>query len=210
MQFTASHAISEQCVGVGEALARAFHDDPVFSYMLGRNDFPNSKAQRFFRTFYNLQLSQELSYTAHDDAGKCLGASIWCAPDAWKVRLRDIARIAPTLTTVFGAGLPRALIALQRLEHLHPKEPHYYLEFIGTDPDAQGNGVGSALLAPMLERCDQEQMPAYLESSKESNVAFYARHGFSVSHVMQHPGGPQQWLMWREPRGLEHRRDSSI
>ena len=140
MQFTASHAISEQCVGVGEALARAFHDDPVFSYMLGRNDFPNSKAQRFFRTFYNLQLSQELSYTAHDATGKCLGASIWCAPDAWKVRLRDIARIAPTLTTVFGAGLPRALIALQRLEHLHPKEPHYYLEFIGTDPDAQGNG----------------------------------------------------------------------
>ena len=64
------------------------------------------------------------------------------------------------------------------LEKLHPSEPHYYLEFIGTDPAHQGKGMGTQLITPMVERCDTEGVPAYLESSNLRNVPFYARHGF--------------------------------
>ena len=43
-------------------------------------------------------------------------------------------------------------------------------------------------------------MPAYLESSKERNVAYYARHGFRVREELDLPRGPRVWLMWRDPR----------
>ena len=57
-----------------------------------------------------------------------------------------------------------------------------------------------ALLAPVLGRCDREGLPAYLESSKESNIAYYERFGFAVIGELQAaPGGPTLWPMWREP-----------
>src|SRR5213078_4575676 len=66
-------------------------------------------------------------------------------------------------------------------------------EALGTDPPRQGEGIGSALLAPVLELCDRDHVPAYLESSKEQNVAFYSRHGFRVTDELHLPKGPPVW-----------------
>ena len=56
-------------------------------------------------------------------------------------------------------------------------------------------------MAPMVQRCDEEGMPAFLESSKEQNLAFYHRFGFEVTGTFDlHPDGPPLWSMWRDPR----------
>ena len=61
--------------------------------------------------------------------------------------------------------------------------------------------IGSALLTPILQQCDRETTPAYLESSKESNIPFYRRHGFEVTGTVDLPGGgPRVWPMWRDPQ----------
>ena len=70
---------------------------------------------------------------------------------------------------------------------------------LGVDPPRQGEGLGSALMQPVLELCDRERVPAYLESSKERNVDFYARHGFRVTSELRLPKGPAMWPMWRNP-----------
>jgi len=43
-------------------------------------------------------------------------------------------------------------------------------------------------------------LPAYLESSKESNVGYYETFGFAVTREIRIPGGPALWPMWRPPR----------
>jgi ribosomal protein S18 acetylase RimI-like enzyme len=88
-----------------------------------------------------------------------------------------------------------------QVEGLHPKEPHWYLFTLGTAPERQGKGVGSALLGSMLAHVDEEGQPAFLESSKERNIPLYARFGFEVfDKVAPKWGSPPVWRMWREPR----------
>jgi len=103
---------------------------------------------------------------------------------------------------MLGPALPRAFSALLQVEAAHPPGDHYYLAVLGTEQAAQGKGVGSSVLAPVLERCDREGYGAYLESSKETNIAFYNRHGFEVTRELPllRGKGPSVWLMWRDPR----------
>ena len=46
--------------------------------------------------------------------------------------------------------------------------------------DAQGKGIASKLMRPMLTFCDNEKMVAYLETNKESNVSLYKHYGFEL------------------------------
>jgi GNAT superfamily N-acetyltransferase len=100
-----------------------------------------------------------------------------------------------------ATNLVTTLRILNTVEQMHPHEPHWYLATLGTAVEWQGKGVGSALMRPVLEHCDAEGLPCYLESSKGRNVPFYERHGFSVVQEVALPnGGPPIWTMWREPQ----------
>ncbi len=90
---------------------------------------------------------------------------------------------------------------LFEVDALHPTEPHWYLATLGTAPEHQHRGLGSALLRAQLRRVDEAGEPAYLESSKERNVPLYSRFGFEVvDEFHSRAGGPTIWRMWREPR----------
>jgi len=108
------------------------------------------------------------------------------------------------LTTALDPrSAPRFLRLLALVESKHPGErPHWYLPALGVEPRSQGRGLGSRLMFPVLERCDLQGLPAYLEASSPRNRALYERHGFEVSEELRLPGdGPPLWLMWREPAG---------
>jgi hypothetical protein len=64
------------------------------------------------------------------------------------------------------------------------------------------------VLGPVLARADEEGVGCYLESSKESNVPFYRRHGFEVTaeHDIAGGKGPRTWLMWRDPQPADNLR----
>jgi N-acetylglutamate synthase-like GNAT family acetyltransferase len=94
----------------------------------------------------------------------------------------------------------QVLRGLRAVEALHPAEPHWYLAVLGIEPERQGEGNGGALIQPVLEDCDRQEVPAYLETARERNVDFYTRHGFRVTDELELPDGPPVWLMWRDPR----------
>jgi GNAT superfamily N-acetyltransferase len=89
---------------------------------------------------------------------------------------------------------------LELMAEQHPTESHWYLIFLGTRPGWQGRGLGSAVMRPVLETCDDWGLPAYLEATSEHNKRLYQRHGFEVVGEIRLPDGPSLWPMWREPR----------
>ncbi len=132
------------------------------------------------------------------------GAAIWMPPPG-QVTMTAWDKLALLFAMVRATGIlgSRRLLALvARMEKKHPKTPHFYLNAIGALPEMHGRGIGSALLRVVLERCDREGVPAYLENSNVRNLPFYEGHGFETTEQITLPhGGPSMWLMWREPKG---------
>ncbi|MEV4923398.1 GNAT family N-acetyltransferase [Streptomyces roseoverticillatus] len=100
-------------------------------------------------------------------------------------------------------GNDRARIVGEMTGAAHPGDrSHYYLPNIVAAPGRRSEGRGRALLAPVLDRCDREDMPAYLEASNARSKALYERLGFVFTGTpIDLPDGPRMWPMWREPRG---------
>lgn len=183
---------------VAAALADAFFDDPVMSWIL---DDEGSRIRRLRGLFDVLLRGHYLGLGTVWTTTEQAGAALWAPPGRAIIPGPTVLRHSPRLARALGRRALLALRALSHVEQHHPKEPHWYLGVLGTRRADQGKGVGSALLAPVLRRCDEEGMRAYLESSKESNIAFYGRHGFEVAGEIALPmGGPTVWPMWRDPR----------
>jgi ribosomal protein S18 acetylase RimI-like enzyme len=184
---------------IADALTRAFDDDPVMSFI-----FPNGQTKKMRALFVGESKRAMKKGALHTTTGgPAQGAAIWMAPGNWRTGGLELLTQLPLMFTM-GRDTPRALSLLSKMEKVHPKQPHWYLAVLGTDPAHQGKGVGSALIGKVLERCDEAGDPAYLESSKESNIPFYRRHGFEVTGEVQAKGGPTLWPMWREPRPPGH------
>ncbi len=198
---TIRSATSSDRAKLADALASAFSQDPLFTWMAGAG--PNKplepKLRVLFDTFlkFDLEREQHLVFADEND----LGVAIWKAPNKWKMPTGDMLRALPSMLRAFGTKAPRMIGAISAIEKVHPKEEHYYLEALGTRQDMQSKGVGSAVIRHMLDRCDAEGMPAYLESSNVRNVPFYARHGFEATgEIPVGKGAPTVTAMWREPR----------
>jgi GNAT superfamily N-acetyltransferase len=192
------HATSSDVPAVVDMLVRAFDDDPVANFM-----FAGTRRRRLgLHSFFTSQLRRQYLPHGHvyvtDDLN---GAALWGPPDRKRHPIGELFQLFPTAPFLFSPHTINALRLLFTVESLHPTERHWYLFSLGTAPERQGKGLGSALLQTVLAHVDEEGDPAYLESSKERNVPLYARFGFKViDEVPSKAGSPPLWRMWREPR----------
>jgi ribosomal protein S18 acetylase RimI-like enzyme len=175
------------------ALAEAFMEDPIFSWLMPD---PRSRAARLSRFFAielrKLVLVRGCGWTCE----QLSGAALSLPPGAWSTP----PRLAVLQGRCFGARVLRAAGLLALIELRHPREPHYYFPYIGVAPDAQGQGLGSRLMGPTLDRCDEQRLPAYLEASSERNAALYERLGFEIQSELRFASSPPLRLMLRAPR----------
>ena len=103
-----------------------------------------------------------------------------------------------------GFGIIGRLNAYEKYAMNLKKEytDHYdwYLFNLSVRKDAQGKGIASKLMRPMLGFCDDERMVAYLETNKESNVGMYKHYGFELMKEEEIPNTPVwHYSMVRRP-----------
>jgi GNAT superfamily N-acetyltransferase len=178
-----------------QMLARAFDDDPLTTWM-----FPDARTRRkrlpaFFEALLRPAFAVDEVYTTES----LQGLAFWYPPGTFPYAWKHNATVGLAMVQLLRGRFVSQLGGLLYLDRHHPREPHWYLGMLGTDPQWQGKGIGSALLSAGLERCDQTGHRIYLEATKETNVPFYARNGFVVTEEMHVPKGPVMWAMWREP-----------
>jgi ribosomal protein S18 acetylase RimI-like enzyme len=191
---------------LARTLGAAFQDDPVMEWLWPD---PHRRALGLPRLFATQTRHQHFVTgaveIARDPSGAIGGAALWDAPGAWKPSIWRELCMFPQLARAFGGRLRGGKELVDLMTEVHPDEPHWYLATIGTDPERRGHGFGQTLLGARLEHCDREGIPAYLESSKHANIAYYERFGFEVTGTITLPGGgPDMWLMWRTPRPPAH------
>lgn len=187
----------------GRILAQALFDDPFSIYCL-----PNIKLRRAaLEWFYTraAAITERFGQTYLSAGGKNATA-LWLPPGNTKISLGQIISsglwIAPMKLGFKPLG--RFFTLISQLERQHEKamhEEHWYLFALGVEPQFQGEGLGSALLEPILKEADTKKQSCYLETAKEKNIAFYQKHAFHVVNKAFLPKeGPQFWTMARPPQ----------
>ena len=180
-----------------EILGRAFVGDEVLTAFFGEKSATASRMARYFRIECELALAGYGEVWLDDDR---LGAAIWRRPGGYPERLRDELRMLPRYLRLFPRQFVRASRGLTAMAREHPREPHWYLFAVGVVPEATRQGRGAALLAPVLQRCDDEHLPAYLEATSEDNARLYTTLGFEPRVEIEVLPGVRVRPMWREPR----------
>jgi ribosomal protein S18 acetylase RimI-like enzyme len=186
---------------LGEAsdvLARAFHDDPAWVWLLPDAARRARLLPWLFRIGFDVTAADVWA-----TAGDVHGVARWLPPG------RSSMRIAPTLRAllVTPARMGRATVpflayghAVESIRAETMPGPHWYLGGIGVDPAQQRRGVGAALLRPGLESAAREGLPAVLLTNNDANLSFYRRHGFEIVREAAMPrGGPPAWAMVKSP-----------
>jgi ribosomal protein S18 acetylase RimI-like enzyme len=184
-------ASSADIPALSYTLAAAFFDDPVFSYCYPDLAQRRQILRRWFEIVTEANLPHGEIYTTDD----VVAGAVWVPPG-----VDDDEQMGTALGEISGKYAQTLFEIFERMEEGHPREAHHYLFLLGTRPDWQSRGIGSALMRPVLELCDRDAMPAYLEATSEANMRLYLRHGFEVAGEIKLPDGPSMWPMWRTPK----------
>jgi ribosomal protein S18 acetylase RimI-like enzyme len=174
-------------------LADTFRHDPAHRWVFPDARRRFARGRRRFARLVELALRHGVVTTT----SRLEGAALWM-PSHAVLPVPD--RMRNLLGDLLHWRAPLRLIALSRIQRTYPRRRHWRLTLLGTAPALQGTGVGSALLRPMLERCDREGSAAHLLCTNPASLDFYGRFGFAVSQRFTLPHGPPVWAMLRPPR----------
>ncbi|WP_077796551.1 GNAT family N-acetyltransferase [Streptomyces sp. JHA26] len=195
-------------------LDEAFQDDPVSGWVFPGEEYRRRTHHRLMAAFTDAVLADGWIDVTEDGAACALWLSVSVSGDGdgHEGPAGDEDADGPAQVREAVDPDNERVEQIARLtEGVHPSgRAHAYLWMIGVAPGRQGEGLGTALIESVLERCDREGLPAYLEASSARSRGLYERLGFEFTgRALDLPDGPRMWPMWREPRQEARRAPSS-
>jgi GNAT superfamily N-acetyltransferase len=184
-------------------LNAAFADGPNFTYVFPRPEQRERVLEQLFRASLGDALRHGVVVSVERN-GSLAGVALWHPPGGFPVSARRELRMAPSLVRVATAA-PGSIGRLARLNHAVvsaiPDEEFWYLQAIGVAPEAQGLGVGRALIEHGVALAHRDRAPAYLETFAKRSAEWYTGFGFEPLRdgVPAIEDGPPFWTMIRRP-----------
>jgi GNAT superfamily N-acetyltransferase len=177
-------------------LDEAFQDDPVSGWVFPGDEYRRTTHHKLMAAFTAIVL-EEGRIDVTEDGSAC---ALWLSVPAEEHGAEDEG--FAQLREAIDPGNERIELIGRLTAEAHPAgRAHEYLWMIGVTPERQGEGLGTELVQHVLDRCDREGLPAYLEASSARSRALYERLGFDLAgRPLDLPDGPQMWPMWRDPR----------
>ncbi|MET7497971.1 GNAT family N-acetyltransferase [Streptomyces sp900116325] len=177
-------------------LDEAFHHDPVSGWVFPDEAHRRAVHGKFLGVFVDVTLAEGRIDLLEDGTA----VALWLPVPAGAPAEEDTTPALMRATA--DPDNERAELVGRLTGAIHPHDrAHEYLLMIGVSPDRQGEGIGAALIADVLERCDRDGVPAYLEASSARSRRLYERLGFTfMGATVELPDGPSMWPMWREPQ----------
>lgn len=192
---------------IGRIGAAGFFDDPIMSWAI-----PDPEARRVKLGVMFTGLARDMTTAA--------GSQVWIVGDSSIAMWRDPSYDhfptdeadgesdadgedgdEPSGPPLFDEDEQARFDAMRAsMREHHARESHWYLNVLSTEPARQGQGLGAAVLAPVLARCDADGVGAYLESTNPRNRTLYRRSGFADRSEMVIADSPGMLSMWRAPR----------
>src|SRR5258705_1348495 len=184
-------------------LARAFHDDPLMRYAIPD---PDERARLLPALYERMIRFGMLAGEVYATGDVPEGVAIWLPPNAKWTRENMEASGMHEIPNLIGDD------AYQRYREVVGREwqarlreipgTGWYLFILGVEPRVQRRGLGGALMSPILERADIEQVVCYLETENERNVPFYLKQGFDVVVDAEEAGASavRFWTFSRMPK----------
>lgn len=166
-----------------QTLVNAFEHDPAVRWMYPAREQYQMHFPEFVRAFGGAAFHLNTHLAWPDQTA----VALWLPPG---VQPDESALVELIERSIESERLPEVFSIFEQMAHFHPTEPHWYLPMIGVTPDAQGGGIGSALMTRALDRCDDAGLPAYLESTNPRNTPFYEHFGFRAIGRIQAPSSP--------------------
>jgi GNAT superfamily N-acetyltransferase len=170
--------------------ARAFLDDPLFAFFVPDPKKRLEKITHIFEFVANggLKYGEILTLENAPESAAILLPSEHIKMTVWQ----QIACGGLKLCLCAGLGTVRRLSYFNdfsvKLQNRHMNERHRYLQLLGVDPDAQGQGYGGKVLDVILRRAKADHLPLYLETENQKNLPFYADRGFKTLEETRLPG----------------------
>ncbi|MGY0018594.1 GNAT family N-acetyltransferase [Streptomyces sp. YJ-C3] len=190
---------------VVELLDEAFMDDPVSGWVFPGEEHRRARHAGLMGVFTDVTFAEGFIDLAEDGSAVALWLDVPDephGPEGGEGADGDEEDVPAQVRAAVDPDNERVEQIARLTDAIHPVgRAHVYLWMIGVRPDRQGEGLGTALMAPVLERCDREGLPAYLEASNARSRTLYERLGFVFTGTaLDLPDGPSLWPMWREPQ----------
>ncbi|MFI2414582.1 GNAT family N-acetyltransferase [Streptomyces sp. NPDC018947] len=184
-------------------LDEAFQDDPVSGWVFPGEEYRRRTHHRLMAAFTDAVLADGRIDITEDGAACALWLSVPAAGHGAEGDTGDGGDEEPArVREAVDPDNERVELIARLTAGIHPSDrAHEYLWMIGVAPHRQGEGLGTALIAAVLDRCDREGRPAYLEASSARSRVLYERLGFvDTGRPLDLPDGPRMWPMWRDPQ----------
>lgn len=158
-------------------LTLSFNDNKSVNYIIMQDEKRERRLQNLMQYAFDVCFMFGNVFITEDRKG----CALVIFPDKKKTNLKSVWLDLKLILSSTGLrNIKKALKRESEIKKLQPKEPVYYLWFIGVLPDEQNKGIGSTLLSGLIEDAHSQNRTVCLETSTPKNIPWYKKFGFEI------------------------------